>query len=144
MRSGVTRGAREKPAALLMNGYGYCTEIKTPISQATDSPPTPENDTAASTGTAPLDITEQRKKVPSFPRNKPVPSRRRLHPRAAITDQEPQRRCSASLPHAPFPTEVLTLQFTPAFSSVPSGHPNFCRLLRTHQVPKLLPSSANI
>lgn len=65
--------------------YGYCTEIKTPISQATDSPPTPENHTAASTGTARLDITEQRKKVPSFPRNKPVPSTHRSHPRAAAS-----------------------------------------------------------
>ena len=41
MRSREIREQREKPAALLMNGYGYCPEIKTPIRQATDSPPTP-------------------------------------------------------------------------------------------------------
>ena len=80
MRSREIREQREKPAALLMNGYGYCPEIKTPIRQATESPLTPRNDTAASTGTTRLDITEQRNKVPSFPRNKPVSSICHLHP----------------------------------------------------------------
>lgn len=51
MRSGVTWGAAQKRATLLMSGYGDCTQIKAPIPGATDAPPSPQDETTASTGT---------------------------------------------------------------------------------------------
>lgn len=78
-------GSSAEWAVLLMSGYGYSTEIKTPLPWATNAPPSPEDETTTSTGTVLLNITERRNPVPSLPRNKPVTSTSRLCQPAALS-----------------------------------------------------------